>query len=195
MGQKIKSRMMTASAVFSVILLSGCVTSMGGYSGVDNEGKREYLTYAASETPVCLTLSGAAFVDDKATASEVAAAAADYASGAVLGSPARFTADCANTAQPDYRIVILANAVIVGSPDQLCEEEPVPTRQTAGKLRLDAAFCAKSEPLSTAWSEGPTPAGTGDPMFRQMIRTMMNELFPIERERDRNGEGLRISKS
>ncbi|WP_193171185.1 hypothetical protein [Nisaea nitritireducens] len=193
MGQKITSRMIAVGAVCTVSLLGGCVTSMHGYSGVDNEGKREYLTYAASKTPVCMTLSGAAFVDTHAKASEVTAAAAEYASGAILGSSARFTADCASTAHPEYRIVILANAAIVGSPDQLCEEDAVPTRQTVGKLRLDAAFCAKSEPLSTAWSEAPAPAGASDPVFRRMIRTMMNELFPIERDRDRDRENLRLS--
>lgn len=193
MRQKIKSRMVAAGSVLSVILLGGCVTSMHGYSGVDNEGKREYLTYAASETPVCLTMSGTAFVDAQAGASEVAAAAAEYASGAIFGSSARFTADCASTAHPEYRIVILANAAIVGSPDQLCEEDTLSTHQAAGKLRLDAAFCAKSEPLSTAWSESPTPAGASDPVFRRMIRSMMNELFPVEREREKEGEFLLFS--
>lgn len=183
----------TMGVLLSTMVLGGCVTSMHGYSGVDNEGKREYLTYAASKTPVCLTLSNAAFVDHSAQASDVAAVAAEYASGAILGSTARFSADCANTAHPDYRVVILANAAIVGSPDQLCGKDKVPTRQIAGKLRLDAAFCAKSEALSTAWSVAPTPAGTSDPEFRQMIGTLMNELFPVERDRDRDRENLRVS--
>lgn len=193
MGQKIRSRMMSAAAVFTVVLLGGCVVSMRGFSGVDNEAKREYLAYAAAETPVCLTLSGASFVDAQANASEVTAAAAESASGAVFGSPARFTADCASTAHPEYRIVILANAAIVGSPDQLCEEDTFPTRQTVGKLRLDAAFCAASEPLSTAWSEAPSPTGASDPVFQRMIHSMMNELFPIERDRDRDSDILLIS--
>ncbi|WP_323795081.1 hypothetical protein [Nisaea sp.] len=195
MGQKIKTRMLTAGAVLSVVILSGCVTAMRGYSGVDNEGKRDYLRYAASTTPVCLTLSGSAFVDGKATASEVAVAAANDASGSIFGSPARFTADCASTAHPDYRIVILANAAIVGSPDQLCKDEPIATRQTAGKLQLDAAFCAKSEVLSTAWSKGPDPSGISDPVFGQMIRSLMNELFPINRERERGGGVFQLSDS
>jgi len=186
-------KVITAGVVLSALLLSGCVTAMRGYSGVDNEGKRDYLNYAASNTPVCLTMSGAAFVDDKATPSEVIAAAADYASGSIFGSPARFTADCASTAHPDYRIVILVNADIVGSPDQLCEEEPVPVHQIAGKLRMDAAFCAKSEPLSTAWSQGPALTGTSDPVFRQMVRSVVSELFPIERDRDRNRGTFRVS--
>jgi len=194
-GQKIKTRVLTAGAILSVVILSGCVTAMRGYSGVDNEGKRDYLNYAASKTPVCLTLSGAAFVDDKATASEVAVAAARHASGSILGSPARFTADCASTAYPDYRIVILANAAIVGSPDQLCKDEAIATRQTAGNLRLDAAFCAKSEVLSTAWSKASDPAGTSDPVFRQMIRSLMNELFPINRDRERGSGVFRLSNN
>ena len=178
-----------AGALFSTMLLAGCVTSMQGYSGVDNEGKREYLTYAASETPVCLTMSGTPFVGDD----QAAAVVAGYASGAILGSPARFTDDCESTAHPDYRIVIFANASVVGSPDQLCEEAPIPTHQIAGKLRLDAAFCAKTEPLSTAWSEAPAPAGLNDPVFRRMIRTTMNELFPVEKERKNDRDGFRIS--
>tara|TARA_R110002012_G_scaffold64232_2_gene168817 strand:+ start:407 stop:925 length:519 start_codon:yes stop_codon:yes gene_type:complete len=163
---------------------------MHGYSGVDNEGKREFLTYAAAETPVCLTVSGTPFAGDEAA---MAVAAAEHASGAVFGSPATFTADCGSTAHPDYRIVIHANRVLVGSPDQLCEPGPLPKAQETGKLRLDAAFCAKDEPLSTAWSEAPMPSGTDDPAFRQMIHTMMNELFPRERERDRDREVLRVS--
>ncbi|MEO9903925.1 hypothetical protein [Nisaea sp.] len=184
---------MTAGALLSAMVLSGCVTSMHGYSGVDNEGKRDYLSYAASSTPVCLTFTGSAFVDHAAKPSDVAVAAAEFASGAILGSSARFTSDCANTDHPDYRIVILANADIVGSTDQLCEEETIPTRQIAGKLRLDAAFCSKSEPLSTAWSAAPTPAGSSDPVFRKMIRTLINELFPIERDRDRDSDSLPLS--
>jgi len=69
----------------------------------------------------------------------------------------------------------------------------MPKAQETGKLRLDAALCSKNEPLSTAWSEAPMPSGTNDPAFRQMIQTMMNELFPSERERDRDREVLRVS--
>lgn len=190
MKQTYRTGTVAAGALLSVIFLGGCVTSMHGYSGVDNEGKREFLTYAAAETPVCLTVSGTPFAGDEAA---MAVAAAEHASGAVFGSPATFTADCGSTAHPDYRIVIHANRVLVGSPDQLCEPGPLPKAQETGKLRLDAAFCAKDEPLSTAWSEAPMPSGTDDPAFRQMIHTMMNELFPRERERDRDREVLRVS--
>ncbi|MEQ8334617.1 hypothetical protein [Nisaea sp.] len=190
MKQRYRIGTVAAGSLLSVVLLTGCVTSMHGYSGVDNEGKREFLTYAAAETPVCLTVSGTPFAGDEAT---MATAAAKYASGAVFGSSATFTADCGSTAHPDYRIVIHANRALVGSPDQLCELAPMPKAEETGKLRLDAAFCSKNEPLSTAWSEAPMPSGIDDPAFRQMIRTTVNELFPRERDRDRNREVLRVS--
>lgn len=190
MGHRITSGMRIAAALLSVLVVSGCVTSMRGYSGVDDEGKRDYLTYAAAETPVCLTSAGSPFAGgDRA----MALAAAEYASGAILRSSARFTVDCAATAYPDYRIVIHANRVLVGSPDQLCGSEPLPKRDEDGRLRLDAAFCSKGEPLSTAWSEASQPTGTGGPVFRQMIRSMVNDLFPIERDRERNNGSFRLS--
>lgn len=169
--------------VLSVAALSGCVTQMRGYSGVDNEGKREFLTYAAAQSPVLLEVKRAPFAGGDKLAS---AAAARFASGAVFAHPAQFTPDPALAKHPNYRLVIFANSFPTGSPDALCEGgADVPRKEEPGRIRLDGAFCAGDEPLSTAWTEGPAITNPEDPEFRTMVRGLVNELFPRERERER----------
>lgn len=171
-----------------VATLGGCVTQMRGYSGVDNEGKREFLTYAASQSPVLLEVKRAPFAGgDKLTS----AAAARFASGAIFAHPARFTADPASALHPDYRVVFYVNSFPAGSPDGLCESgEDLPRKEAPGQIRLDAAFCAGDEALSTAWAQGPAVINPEEPAFRAMVRGLVNELFPREKERQRDGKSL-----
>ncbi|UUX49574.1 hypothetical protein NUH88_19510 [Nisaea acidiphila] len=164
-------------------LLSGCVITQPGFSQLDNEGKREHLGYAAAETPVYLKTANWSFAEGEAAASE---AAARYASGSIFGSTAEFTSDPAKAKRPNYYVVLAINLPRSSLTTILCSDGPVPTDADAqaNNLRITAAFCSGGQTLSSSTASGPAPAGVGDEAFRKLVRGAMQELFPIEKERD-----------
>jgi len=174
-------------------LLAGCITTQTGYSQLDNEGKREYLAYAASGSPVYLKVVNSPLPGGDPAAS---AAAARYATGSIFGSNATFTADPAEAKHPDYYVVMAVNLPVSVPTTAVCGDKPLPppVPADAGGFRLTAGFCTGGEALSTATAQGPVPDGVDDETFRAMVRGAMRELFPIERERDRDeqGNGIRI---
>lgn len=189
MRKKVGSKVGMLGGLLSVVLLSGCVTVQTGYSPLDNEGKRDYLAYAASESPVYLKTLNWPLAGGDAAASE---AAAGYASGAVFGSPARFTPDPGQAKHPDYYVVLAVNLPRGSNATVVCSEDPVPTDRSAERFSLTAGFCSGGVALSTSVARGPDPQSTGDEQFRRMVRGAIGALFPIEKERDRDREVFRI---
>lgn len=188
MREKLKSGALALGVLISASVLSGCVTSQPGYSQLDNEGKREYLSYAAAETPVYLKTVNWPFADGNAAASQ---AAARYASGSIFGSKAEFTADPAAAGHPNYYVVLAMNLPLSSLVTVLCGDGPVPvdTGARTDTLRITAAFCSGGQTLSSSTATGPVPAGAADDAFRELVRGAMQELFPIERERDGDRKG------
>ncbi|WP_193181885.1 hypothetical protein [Nisaea sediminum] len=181
------------SALMTAGLLAGCVTTQTGYSQLDNEGKREYLAYAAAESPVYLKVVNSPLPGGDPAAS---VAAASHATGSIFGSTAAFTADPAEAKHADYYVVMAVNLPVSVPTTAVCEDKPLPPPVPAGAdgFRLTAGFCTGGQALSTSTARGPAPAGVDDEAFRALVRGAMQELFPIERERDpdEQGNGLRI---
>lgn len=181
------------SALMTAGLLAGCVTTQTGYSELDNEGKREYLAYAASGAPVYLKVVNSPLPGGDQAAS---VAAARYATGSVFGSTAAFTADPTEAKHADYYVVLAVNLPVSVPTTAVCEDKPLPPPVPAGAdgFRLTAGFCTGGQALSTSTARGPAPAGVDDTAYRALVRGAMQELFPIERERDpdEQGNGLRI---
>ncbi|WP_420405528.1 hypothetical protein [Nisaea sp.] len=174
-------------------LLAGCVTTQTGYSQLDNEGKREYLAHVASETPVYLRVANSPLPGGDAAAS---GAAARYATGAILGSTAAFTANSAEAKHPDYYVVMAVNLPKSVPTTAVCEDKQIPKSgpADAGGFKLTAGFCTGGQTLSSSTARGPSPTDVDDEAFRKLVRGAIQELFPIERERDPNERGgvLRI---
>lgn len=178
--------MLTGTIMAALLAAGGCVTAQRGLGGVDNEGKRHFLTYAAGSSPVLLTVVGSPFREGDAATAETAAKAA---TGAVFGSSAAFTAKPAEAAHANHRIVLMFDPAPTAMADRLCgATPPAKAAPTAGRLAVMAAFCAGDKLISSADASGPAVAGPGEEGFRQIVRAAVRELFPVERDRDRDSD-------
>jgi len=61
----------------------------------------------------------------------------------------------------------------------ICRVPAAATRRSGGALRVIAAFCNGSEPLSIASATAPRPRSVSDGSFRRMMISHSNAVFPI----------------
>jgi hypothetical protein len=110
-----------------MVALSGCVTANSTSTGVDASGRRAFLSYAGSDTPVYLTAVNPEFGSPKDVARSVAASADQ----SVLGSPVTFTSERADTKLPQLDIRCAFPNELGGlrrDPDDLWNGTPVAGR-------------------------------------------------------------------
>jgi|GEM_PF-719240 len=173
-----------------LLTLAGCVTARNTVQATDSEGRRAFLQYAGSSSPVYLLAANPpAELGDHAA---VAGAVAEAASGAVFAMDTTFTADIARAAHPNFRIVALFDPVQSMSTEAVCQSEAkaadVPAARFADRTNLFLAFCTRGEAIAGTKVSGPKLASVADPAFREMARTGIREMFSFDDRRRDRGE-------
>lgn len=182
----VRARIGIATATL-LLALTGCVTAQDTLTGTDSEGRRAFLIYAGGKGPVWLQAGNAGVAAPGAASTAVAEAA----SGAVFGLDTTFTADRDAAAHPKYRILVLFDPTVSTSTDDVCRSFPgdVPAVRFEDRTSLFMAFCAGPESIAGAIVRGPKLASLEDPVLREMVRSGVREMFPLndgERERNRS---------
>ena len=167
--------------------LAGCVTAQNTIQPTDSEGRRAYLRYAGSDSPVYLRVANPPA--DLGGHDAVASVMADAASGAVFAMPTTFTPDIGAANHPNFRIVAMFDTDVAMSTADLCESDArssdVPAVRYTDRTNLFLAFCTRGEPLGGTKISGPRITSLNDPALGKITRAGIREMFAID-ERDRN---------
>lgn len=164
---------------------AGCQTARNSYGSVDNEAKRDFMTYAGASSAVFVDVRSSPFPQGApATAAKVAEVLTE---GSYFGR-VRFSEDASAAEQPHFRIVVAFDTPASLPPQSLCGSglQALPAAPAAGVLTLHMAFCAREETLSAAIVTSPSARGLDDRRFSEAVHAAFIELFPRQQDRDRD---------
>jgi hypothetical protein len=96
-----------------------------------------------------------------------------------FGPSTHFTTTPNETANPNYRVVMVFNSSGTVLNTNLCSAAPIPTRPATGEpIRVQAAFC-RGGTLTSATGWAPAVASPEAPTFQRLIADTTFSLFPF----------------
>jgi hypothetical protein len=173
----------SVATLAAMLALAGCAgqvrTVTYGFPQTTSTA-RLYLQDAAAGGPVLLEVRDNPFRDDVATPFALAA------SNSVIGIPVRFTADPAQAARPEFRVVVQFNPGSLGAAD-ICgpARRPGGTGPTVGELTALVAFCHQFQPVLALQAVAPATDRADSPAIRDLAQQSMLRMFAPEAD-DRN---------
>jgi hypothetical protein len=139
---------------------------------------RSYLAWAGAAGPVLVELRGNPF---QGSDQAVAGAIADEVTGSVAGLPVRFTANPAEAAHPDWRVVYDFSAEPSKASATVCAEAgPTRPARNGGQVTALLVFCNEAKPIIAAALWAKPVAGPGAEGFRELAQHGMRDLFVPE---------------
>ncbi len=149
----------------------------------------EMLGYAASRGAILTEVTGNPFGVPK---HDVDAAVASSMTGATFGRHVTFAAKVSPDYASPYRVVFLLGPAPGAQSSRLCDDPDQPTAVPVDRLRALAAFCGAETVINSIAGSAPKTALPNDPAFRELIRRMTMDLFPIEDPDDDRGDVILI---
>ncbi|WPZ35183.1 hypothetical protein T8K17_03355 [Thalassobaculum sp. OXR-137] len=172
------------------LALAGCVTAQNTIQPTDSEGRRAYLRYAGSDSPVYLRAANPP--TELGDHDAVASVMANAASGAVFAMPTTFTSEIGAANHPNFRIVALFDPEESLSTADVCESEAraadVAAARYSDRTNLFLAFCTRGEALGGTKVSGPKITSLSDPALAKMTRAGIQEMFAVDARDRRRGE-------
>ncbi|MFO1190407.1 MAG: hypothetical protein U1E97_12695 [Alphaproteobacteria bacterium] len=182
-----------APFLLSLVLLSPVLLSLAacsssgtviGYASYENYGISHF-SYAAAGRDFQVRVMGTPFAstDPSALADAVVAAM----QGANFGPQTHFVTRPTPSTRDNFHAALLFNPTPLTTADAACAGQGASTTPADGKVRLLAAFCNRTRPLSFLESSA-SASGVADPGFRDLIRQSTMHLFPISDPFNNRGE-------
>ena len=146
----------------------------------------EMLGYAASRGALLTQVVGNPFGVPQ---QEIEAAVASSMTGATFGRHVTFAAKVSPDYASPYRVVFLLGPAPGAQASRLCDDPDQPTAVPVDRLRALAAFCSTDTVITSIAGSAPKTAVPNDPAFRELIRRMTMDLFPIRDPDEDDAEG------
>jgi hypothetical protein len=118
------------------------------------------------------------------------AAVISYMQGSHFGPRVDFTTTPSDEAATAYRVRMIFNGPAASNGSVVCGGSPgalAPSPEN-GTVRLLAAFCRGSRPLTFLSAAMENASGVEDPAFRSFIRRVTSRLFPPQNPERRDGD-------
>jgi hypothetical protein len=135
------------------------------------------LRYAISRGAILTEVVGNPFDAPK---QEVDAAVTGSMTGATFGRQASFKTKVSPDYDSPYRIVILLDPALGAQANRLCSEPGQPAATGPDRIRAMAAFCSNDTAITSIAGSITKVQEPRDPAFRELIRRMTMDLFPIQ---------------
>lgn len=172
----------------ALALLALAACSSGGtvisYASYESYGVSHF-SYAAAGRDFEVRVMGNPFAstDPSALADAVVAAM----QGATFGPQTHFVTRPTASTRNNFHVALIFNPAPVTTADAACAAQGATTASADGRVRLLAAFCNRTRPLSFLESSA-SAAGVADPGFRDLIRQSTLHLFPVSDPFTNRGE-------
>lgn len=168
--------------------LTACADGVVGpsYTGTYDPGE---LRYVASKGALHTDVVGNPFGAASSAVGRAVTAAMD---GANSGPPVRFTTERDPRNPSPYRVVMVLNPAPGVAEGSVCTAADAQDGETAGTLRVIAAFCSGSDRETSVSGHLDGVAGPDDPAFAGLIRQMTAQLFPPRNPQPQDGADFDI---
>ncbi len=174
-------------ALIGVVILSVAACGVEiRRSKVNFQGIQSFFAYGGALGDFLVDVVGNPFPEPKA---EVDRTITDEMYGSHAGPVTNFTTERTPRVRPEYRAVFLFNPPRAFNGFWLCDgSRELQAGPTGERLHVIAGFCVGDRTYTEVRASIPAPATSRDPQFRQMVRNVTQELFPLYDQFERDDD-------
>ena len=182
MALNIRTSMRVALAVGIAAAAAGCDWPRT-YKWEWEQWSPTKLSYAAGQGAMLTEIRGNPFEVPK---NEVDAVITDTMYGAHFGPLVPFVTQAPQGYKSPYRVVMVFDPEETLNSDKLCSETPQPGPANPERIRVAAAFCSQDYHETSVWGTVGRTADPNDPRFKELIRSITTQLFPVQDPNERD---------